>query len=59
MNVPILVVNLHVVANQGLLPRLVRPVSPHLITVLLGLQQGNEVDASPHLLTRELTIEPG
>ena len=59
VSVPIFVVNPHVVANQGLLPRLIGPVSPHLITVLLGLQQGNEVDASPHLLTRELTIGPG
>ena len=46
-------VDLCVLAQQLLLALLVSKVSTDLVTVFLGLQEGNQVDASPHLLTGE------
>jgi hypothetical protein len=53
--VPVAVVDLCVLAQQLLLALLVGPVSSHLVTVFFGLEEGNQVDASPHLLTGKLT----
>lgn len=47
-------VDLGVVAQQLLLALLVGQVSSHLVAVLFGLEEGNEVDAGPHLFTGEL-----
>lgn len=48
------VVDLCVLAQQLLLALLVGPVSSHLVTVLFGLQKGNQVDSRPHLFTSKL-----
>ena len=49
-DIPVPVVDLEVLPHELPLPRLVGQVSPDLVAVLLGLQQGDEVDAGPHLL---------
>lgn len=54
-NAPVAVVDLEVVAQQLLLALLVGEVAAHEVAVLLGLQEGDQVDAGPHLLTAELT----
>lgn len=56
LHAPVGVVNLGVVAQKLLLALLVGQVSSDLITVLFGLEEGNEVDASPHLFTAEFAI---
>lgn len=53
---PVGVVNLDVLAQQLLLAGLVGPVPPHLVAVLFGLEEGSEVNASPHLLTGTLAV---
>ena len=58
-NVPIAMVDLGIVAQELLLTLLVGPVSTDLVAVLLSLQEGDEVDASPHLLTGKLTAKEG
>lgn len=52
---PFAVVRLAGFARQLLLAGLVRPEPPHLVSVLLGLQHWNQVDACPHLLASEFT----
>lgn len=52
--VPVAVVDLCVLAQQLLLALLVGPESSHLVAVLFGLEEGNQVDASPHLLAGKL-----
>lgn len=54
-HVPVRVVDLLVLAQELLLPRPVGVVPAHLVAVLLGLEEGREVDASPHLFAGELT----
>jgi hypothetical protein len=51
---PVVVVDLCLRTKELLLTRLLGPVSPHQVAVLLGLQHGDQVDARPHLLAREL-----
>lgn len=55
-SVPVRVVHLGLGAQQRLLARLVRVVSPDLVAVFLGLEERDEVDARPHLFSCELTI---
>lgn len=54
-NVPIRVINLVVLAQKLLLARLISQMSADEITILLGLQEGDKVDARPHLLAGEFT----
>ncbi|KAI0845379.1 hypothetical protein F5Y00DRAFT_246443 [Daldinia vernicosa] len=49
------IINLHILAQQLLLARLVGEVSAHEVAVFLGLEQGDQVDARPHLFAGELT----
>lgn len=49
-------VDLGVVTQQLLLALLVGQVSSHLVAVLFGLEEGDEVDASPHLFTGKLAV---
>lgn len=56
-HVPVRVVNLLLSAQKLLLPRLVSVVAADLVTILLGLEEGSEVKATPHLLTGELTAQ--
>ena len=51
---PVVVVDLCLRAQKLLLTRLLGPVPSDQIAVLLGLQHGDQVDARPHLLAREL-----
>lgn len=53
---PVAVVNLGIVAQQLLLTLLVSQVSTDLIAIFFGLEEGNEVDASPHFLTAEFAV---
>ncbi len=55
-NPPITVVHLNVRAEQLALARLVGPIAPHLVAILLRLQQRRQVDARPHLLAPEFTV---
>lgn len=56
LDVPVVVVNLHVLAKELLLPLLVREVPAHLVAVLLGLEDGEEVDPRPVLLAGVLAV---
>ena len=49
-------VDLDVLSQQLLLSRLVRKVSSNEVTVLFGLEYGDQVDSRPHLLAGELTV---
>lgn len=55
-NMPLVIVHLGVLAHQLLLPLLVGPVPSDLVAVFFGLQEGDQVDASPHLLTGQLAM---
>lgn len=46
-------IDLDILSQQRLLTRLVSEMPPDEITVLFGLQGGNEMDACPHLLAGE------
>lgn len=52
-HVPVGVVHLGILAEQLLLTSLISPVSSDLIAVFFRLQEGNQVDAGPHLLAGE------
>lgn len=56
LSAPIIVVNLGILANQLLLALLVGPVSSDLVAVFFGLQEGDQVDTSPHLLTGQFAV---
>lgn len=49
LSLPVAVVNLEVLAQKLLLPRLIREMSSHLVAVLFGLEDGHEVDSRPDL----------
>lgn len=59
MYVPLRVVDLGVLAKQLLLAALVGPEASDLVSVFLGLQERNQVDAGPHLFAGELTVLEG
>lgn len=50
-------VDLDVLAQELLLARLIGEVPSHKIAILLRLQQGDQVDAAPHLLTGVLATQ--
>lgn len=52
---PVGMVDLDVLAQQFLLAGLLGQVAPDLIAVLFGLEEGDQVDAAPHLLAGEFT----
>ena len=55
-DIAVRVVHLEVLAQELLLTRLVRQMPSYEITVLLGLENGDQVDARPHLLASKLTV---
>lgn len=50
-------VDLDVLAQELFLARLVGKVPPYKVAVFLGLKQGDQVDAAPHLLAGVLTAK--
>lgn len=48
-------VNLDILSKQLLLARLLSQVPPDLVAVLFSLEEGDQVDAGPHLLAGEFT----
>lgn len=55
-NTPVRIIDLHVLAQQLLLPGLVGQVPPDKVAVLLGLEERDQVDAAPHLLAGEFAF---
>ena len=55
-DIPIRVVDLEVLAEKLLLARLVGQMSSYEITVFLGLEGRDEVDAAPHLFAGEFAV---
>lgn len=55
---PIRVINPRLSTHQLPLPRLISPIPPHQIPVLLRLKHGYQMDARPHFLPSELTVFP-
>ena len=47
---PVAIIRTSLRPQQRLLPRLIRKISPDLITVFFGLEEGSQVDPRPHLL---------
>ena len=56
---PTAIIHRRLCPQQLLVSRLIRPMSPHQITILLSLQQRNQVNARPHFLPRKLTNSKG
>jgi len=51
------VIRTRLAPQQRLLPRLIRIMPPHQITVFFRRQERNEVDSRPHLFACELTVD--
>lgn len=58
-NIPVTVVHLHVLTQQGLLSGLVGVVFPDEVAVLFSLEHGDQVDSGPHLFSGELAERKG
>lgn len=56
---PVRMVDLQVLAQEILLPRLVGPIPPYLIPIFLRLQHRDQMDPRPHLLACQFPVQIG
>lgn len=56
-NIPIRIISTRLTPQQLLLPRQIRIMPPHQITVLFSRQQRNKMDTRPHLFARKFTTD--